>query len=146
VAGFGLSMVVFGLSTSFFVSLFALFFSGVTDGVSMIIRSLIVRVMSPEQIRGRVSSVSWVFIGASNQVGAFESGIAASLLGLVPSVVAGGLVTLGVVGLVALRAPLLRRLDLRERLASAGAAGAAIAAAAVGDAAAADVYLDGRAA
>jgi hypothetical protein len=63
-------------------------------------------------MRGRISSVSWVFIGASNELGAFESGLMASLLGTVPSVVLGGLVTLAVVGIVAARAPLLRRLDL----------------------------------
>ena len=91
-------MIVFGLSTVFAVSLVALFVSGVTDGVSMVIRQSIVRVFSPERIRGRVASVNWVFIGASNELGAFESGVAAKLFGTVPSVVAGGLLTLAVVG------------------------------------------------
>jgi MFS family permease len=112
VAGFGVSMIVFGLSTVFAVSLVALFVSGVTDGVSMVIRQSIVRVFSPERLRGRVASVNWVFIGASNELGAFESGVAAKLFGTVPSVVAGGLLTLGVVGLVAATVPALRRLDL----------------------------------
>ncbi|MGH2407944.1 MAG: MFS transporter [Candidatus Limnocylindrales bacterium] len=112
VAGFGLSMIVFGLSTSFVLSLVALFFSGVTDGVSMIIRITILRVLSPERLRGRVAAVNWVFIGASNELGAFESGVVARLLGTVPSVVAGGLVTLGVVALVAVLVPGLRGLDL----------------------------------
>ena len=93
VAGFGLSMITFGLSTVFAISLVALFVSGVTDGVSMVIRQSIVRVFSPERIRGRVASVNWVFIGASNELGAFESGVTAKLFGTVPSVVAGGLLT-----------------------------------------------------
>jgi MFS family permease len=112
VAGFGVSMVVFGLSTSFVLSLIALFFSGVTDGLSSVIRNTILRVLSPERIRGRVASVNWVFIGASNELGAFESGVAARLFGTVPSVVGGGILTLAVVGLVALAAPSLRRLDI----------------------------------
>ncbi|MFI5255429.1 MAG: MFS transporter, partial [Candidatus Limnocylindrales bacterium] len=113
VAGFGLSMIVFGLSTSFALSLLALAASGATDGVNMIIRTTIVRVMSPERLRGRVAAVNFVFIGASNELGAFESGVAARLLGTVPSVVAGGIVTLGVVSLVAFLVPGLRRLDMR---------------------------------
>lgn len=114
VAGFGLSMIAFGLSTIFWVSLAALFMSGVTDGISMIIRQTIVRVLSPDRIRGRVSSVNWVFIGASNELGAFESGVAARLLGASTSVIAGAVLTLGVVALVTVRVPSLRRLDLEE--------------------------------
>ena len=112
VAGFGISILVFAVSTNFILSVVALFMTGVTDGVSMVIRNVTVRIYSPEAMRGRISSVSWVFIGASNELGAFESGLMASLLGTVPSVVLGGLVTLAVVGIVAVRAPLLRRLDL----------------------------------
>jgi MFS family permease len=112
VAGFGLSMMVFGFSTVFWVSLAALFMSGVTDGISMVIRSTIVRVLSPERIRGRVASVNWVFIGASNELGAFESGVAARVFGTSPSVIAGGILTLAVVGLVAATVPSLRGLDL----------------------------------
>ena len=112
VAGFGVSMLVFGLSTTFWLSMVALFFSGVTDGVSMIIRSAIGRIFTPDSLRGRVSSVNWVFIGASNELGAFESGFVARLIGAVPSVIAGALVTLGVVGLVAAAVPELRRLNL----------------------------------
>jgi MFS family permease len=117
VAGFGVSILVFAVSTNFYLSLFALFLTGVTDGISMIIRSVILRVMSPEQLRGRIASVNWVFIGASNEIGAFESGLAASLLGTVPSVVAGGIVTLLVVAFVAVKAPGLRRLDLARQIA-----------------------------
>jgi MFS family permease len=105
-------MIVFGLSTIFWVSLAALFMSGVTDGISMIIRQTIVRVLSPDRIRGRVSSVNWVFIGASNELGAFESGVAARLLGAATSVIAGAVLTLGVVALVTVAVPTLRRLDL----------------------------------
>ena len=112
VTGFGVSMIVFGLSTSFALSLAALFMSGVTDGISMIIRSTILRVLSPEAIRGRVAAVNWVFIGASNELGAFESGVAARVFGTVPSVVAGGVFTLGVVAAVAALVPGLRSLDL----------------------------------
>jgi MFS family permease len=112
VAGFGLSMIVFGLSTVFLLSLAALFMSGVTDGISMVIRSTILRVLSPERIRGRVASVNWVFIGASNELGAFESGVAARVFGTSPSVIGGGLLTLAVVGLVAATVPSLRGLDL----------------------------------
>src|SRR5204862_7371692 len=112
VAGFGLSMIVFGASTIFAVSLAALFFAGVTDGVSMIIRNTILRVLSPERIRGRVASVNWVFIGASNELGAFESGVAARVFGTVPSVVGGGILTLGVVAATAWLVPSLRSLDL----------------------------------
>jgi MFS family permease len=112
VAGFGVSMIVFGLSTSFALSMAALFCSGVTDGISMIIRSTILRVLSPERIRGRIAAVNWVFIGASNELGAFESGFSARLFGTVPSVVGGGLLTLGVVGAVATLVPTLRHLDL----------------------------------
>ncbi len=112
VAGFGVSMIVFGLSTTFALSIFALFVSGVTDGLSMVIRSTVLRVLSPERIRGRVASVNWVFIGASNELGAFESGVFARFFGTVPTVVAGGFLTIGVVGAVALLVPSLRGLDL----------------------------------
>jgi MFS family permease len=116
VAIFGVSMLVFGLSTSFPVALGALFVAGLADGVSMVIRQVILRVESPEAMRGRIASVNYVFIGASNELGAFESGVAATLFGVVPSVVGGGLVTLGVVAGVAFLLPELRRLDLARRM------------------------------
>jgi hypothetical protein len=131
VAAFGVSMLVFGLSTIFALSLAALFVSGVADGVSVVIRSVILRVESPEGMRGRIASVNFVFIGASNELGAFESGLAASIFGAVPSIVGGGLVTLGVVAVVALTLPQLRRLDLQRRLAEGPGAGGALTAAAV---------------
>ena len=116
VALFGVSMVVFGLSTSFLLSLVALFVAGLADGVSVVIRLVVLRVESPEALRGRIASVNHLFIGASNELGAFESGVAATVLGVVPSVVAGGVLTLLVVGAVALLVPDLRRLDLGRRL------------------------------
>jgi MFS family permease len=116
VFGFGVSILVFALSTNLLLSLAALFMSGVTDGISMIIRSVIVRLASPEHLRGRIASVNWLFVGASNEIGAFESGVAARLLGVVPSVAIGGVVTLAVVVLVALSTPELRHLDLRRSL------------------------------
>jgi len=116
VAIFGVSMLVFGLSTDFLLSLTALFVAGLADGVSVVIRIVIVRVESPEAMRGRIASVNHVFIGASNELGAFESGVTATILGVVPSVIAGGLVTLAVVAAVAVLAPELRRLDLGRRM------------------------------
>jgi MFS family permease len=116
VAFFGVSMVVFGLSTSFVLSMAALFVAGLADGVSMVIRIVILRVESPEKLRGRVASVNHVFIGASNELGAFESGVAATLFGVAPSVILGGVVTLVVVGAVSVLVPQLRRLDLGQRL------------------------------
>jgi MFS family permease len=118
VAGFGLSMMVFGLSTSFVLSLAALFLSGLTDGVSVIIRWTILRVLSPEALRGRVAAVNWVFVGASNELGAFESGVAARLFGPVTTVVGGGVLTLAIVGLVAATVPSLRRFDLVDATAA----------------------------
>lgn len=114
VAGFGIAIIVFGLSTSFPVSLLALFALGATDAVSMVVRTVTVRIYSPEQMRGRIASVSYLFIGASNELGAFESGLAARFLGPVPAVLLGGVVTLVASGLVAIFAPELRRLDLRD--------------------------------
>jgi MFS family permease len=110
VAGFGVSILVFAFSKDFLLSWAALFFSGLFDGVSMIIRRSIVRLLSPEHMRGRVASVGWIFIGASNELGAFESGLLAHWIGTIPCVWVGGLITLSVVGITALIAPKLRQL------------------------------------
>jgi MFS family permease len=139
VALFGVAMIVFGLSTDFALSVIALFAAGLVDGVSMVIRLVILRVESPEALRGRIAAVNHVFIGGSNELGAFESGVAASVMGVVPSVVFGGVLTLVVVGAVTALAPQLRRLDLGRRLVegpgvqpmAVGATGSNIAAAAV---------------
>lgn len=114
VAGFGLCIIGFGLSTSFWLSAFWLLCSGVCDGVSVVLRSTILQLATPDGMRGRVSSINGLFIGSSNELGAFYAGSMARLLGLVPAVVLGGFVTLGVVAATAWKAPRLRRLDLRE--------------------------------
>lgn len=112
--GFGLCMITFALSKNLLLSIAALFFSGLLDGVSVVIRKSILRLYSPDQMRGRVAAVNSVFIGASNELGELESGLAAHWLGLVPSVFIGGLVTLGVVVSVAIFGKELRTLDLRR--------------------------------
>ncbi|MNW04615.1 enterobactin exporter EntS [compost metagenome] len=84
------------------------------DGVSVVLRSTILQLATPDHMRGRVSSINGIFIGSSNELGAFESGLAARLMGLVPSVIFGGCMTLAVVGATAKLAPKLRRLDLRD--------------------------------
>jgi hypothetical protein len=114
VAGFGACMIGFGLSTSFWLSAAILMLSGMFDGVSVVLRSTIMQLSTPDDMRGRVSSISGIFVGSSNELGAFWSGSMARLLGLVPSVVFGGFMTLVVVAATAQRAPRLRRLDLRD--------------------------------
>ncbi len=111
VAAFGVATIVFGLSANFFVSLAALFVLGATDMVSVFVRSSLIQLSTPDAMRGRVSSVNMLFIGASNELGEFESGIAAALLGTVPAVVIGGLGTLGVVAIWMKLFPPLRRVD-----------------------------------
>ena len=114
VVGFGACMVGFGLSTSLWLSVGILLLSGVFDGISVVLRSTVLQLATPDHMRGRVSSVNSIFISSSNELGAFYSGAMARLLGLVPSVVIGGFMTMGVVGLTAWRAPKLRTLDLRD--------------------------------
>ncbi len=110
ITGFGICMVCFGLSTSFWTASFFLALSGAFDSVSMVIRSTLMQLLIPDTMRGRVSSLNGMFIISSNEIGAFESGAAASLLGLVPSIVIGGSITLVVVGITATCCPELRRL------------------------------------
>ena len=115
VALFGVAMIGFALSRNFYLSFGFLLLSGMADGVSVVIRGVLMQTRAPAHMLGRVSSVSQMFIGASNELGAFESGVAARLLGAVPSVVLGGVMTLVVVAVTAWRAPQLRRLrDLHE--------------------------------
>lgn len=114
VAGFGLCIIGFGVSTNFYLSLAMLAASGMFDSVSVIIRSTILQMLTPDDMRGRVSAVNTMFIGSSNELGAFESGVAAKLLGVVPSVIFGGSVTLLVVAIVAGLAPKLRQLSFLE--------------------------------
>ncbi len=114
VAGFGLCIIGFGLSTVFWLSAAFLLLSGMCDGVSVVLRSTVLQLATPDGMRGRVSSINGLFVGSSNELGAFYAGSMARLLGLVPAVVLGGCVTIGVVLTTAWRAPRLRRLDLRE--------------------------------
>lgn len=107
---FAACIICFGLSRSFGLSLFVLAISGMADNVSVVIRSTLLQVVTPEHLLGRVSSVNAIFIGSSNELGAFESGVAAKLLGTVTSVILGGVASMSVVGIVALRIPTLRRL------------------------------------
>jgi MFS family permease len=112
VALFGVCMIVFALSRNYYVSLVALFLSGVFDGVSVVIRKSIIRLLSPNHLRGRIAAVSMLFIGSSNELGALESGLMAAWLGTVPSVLAGATVTLLVVACTTAIAPRLRHLRL----------------------------------
>lgn len=111
VAIFGLCWVFFALSRSFWLSLALLALSGMADNVSVVIRSTLLTIRTPEHLLGRVSAVNQIFIGSSNEIGEFESGVAARLLGAVRAVVIGGVITLGVVGVTAWRTPALRELD-----------------------------------
>lgn len=116
IAGFGLCTIGFALSPNFYLSLLLLVGIGMFDNVSVVLRSTIFQLYTPEDMRGRVSSVNSIFISSSNELGAFESGVAAKLMGLVPSVIFGGGMTLAVVAVTARIAPLLRRLDLRKEM------------------------------
>lgn len=108
VGGFGITIILFGISTSFYLSLFLLFLNGAFDSISVIIRGNIIQILTPDSMRGRVSAVNTMFIGSSNELGAFESGVAAKLLGLVPSVIFGGSVTLLVVAFTAIKSKALK--------------------------------------
>ncbi len=114
VAGFGLCMITFAMTKYFWVAVFLLMLSGVFDGVSVILRTTILQLVTPDDMRGRVASINGLFIGSSNELGAFESGFAAKVMGLIPSVVFGGAMTLGVVLLTTKAAPQLVKLDLNK--------------------------------
>lgn len=114
VAGFGLCSIAFALTKHFWVAAFILMMSGIFDGISVVLRATIMQLMTPDDMRGRVASINGIFIGSSNELGAFEQGVAARLLGLVPAVVFGGLMTLSVVGITTRFAPQLRKLNLND--------------------------------
>lgn len=103
VAGFGVFTILFSLSTNFWFSCFALFMTGTCDSVSVIVRQTILLIYPPDEMRGRVASVNGIFVSSSNELGAFESGLAAKTFGTVPSVMAGGVITILVVGWIYLR-------------------------------------------
>ena len=114
VAAFSICMIAFALSKNFILSMFILAVSGAFDNVSVVVRSTILQYLCPDEMRGRVSSVSTMFISSSNELGAFESGFAAKLLGLIPSVIFGGVVAVASVGVAAKYLPELRKLDLKS--------------------------------
>jgi MFS family permease len=111
VAGFGLSIILFGISKLFWISFAALLISGLLDAISVVIRGTIVQMKTPDEMRGRVMSVNSMFINSSNELGQFESGLAARLLGVVPSVIFGGTMTLLVVVVTWFKAPSLRKME-----------------------------------
>ena len=112
VIGFGVCMILFALSTNLILSVFLLALGGAFDSVSVIIRATILQLLTPDEMRGRVSSVNNIFIGSSNEIGGFESGALAKLMGLIPSVIFGGSMTILVVGFTTLKAKTLRTLHL----------------------------------
>jgi predicted MFS family arabinose efflux permease len=111
VAGFGTGIILFGLSKWYLLSFIALLCSGLLDGISVVIRGTILQLKTPDAMRGRVSSVNSMFINSSNELGQFESGVMAKLLGVVPSVVFGGCMTIAVVIATWFRAPSLRKME-----------------------------------
>ena len=114
VAGFGLAIIAFGISSNLWVCAFFLFISGCCDSISVVIRGSVMQLTTPDHMRGRISANNGIFIGSSNELGALESGIAASLMGLVPSIVFGGAATIVVVILTYRLAPHLRKLQLKD--------------------------------
>jgi MFS family permease len=114
VAGFGVAIIAFGLSSNIWVCALFLFVSGCFDSVSVVIRSSIMQLTTPDHMRGRISSINGIFIGSSNELGALESGVAASMLGLVPSIVFGGVATIAIVLITYRLAPHLSKLHLKD--------------------------------
>jgi MFS family permease len=111
VAGYGVATIAFAFSTSFYLSIAAMVALGGFDMVSVVLRHTMVQIATPDEMRGRVSAINFVFIGASNQLGDFESGVAAALLGAVGAAILGGVGTIAIVGLWAWLFPELRRAD-----------------------------------
>jgi MFS family permease len=111
---FGVATILFAVSTNYYLSLFFLFLTGAFDNVSVVIRHTILQLATPDEMRGRVSAVNSIFIGSSNEIGAFESGVAAAAMGLVRSVVFGGVMTILIVAGTYKIAPKLRKLNLKD--------------------------------
>lgn len=111
VAGFGLCIIIFGISKWYWLSFAALLASGILDGVSVVVRGNIMQLKTPDALRGRVMSVNSMFINSSNEIGQFESGVAAKLMGTIPSVVFGGCMTILVVAITWFKAPSLKKLE-----------------------------------
>lgn len=112
VFGFGVSIILFALSRSFYAAIFALMIGGAFDNISVVIRATIIQLFTPDNMRGRVASVNSIFIGSSNELGSFESGLAAKIMGLIPSIIFGGSMTLATVTAVRFFAPKLKSLKL----------------------------------
>lgn len=111
VTGFGICIIIFGLSKLYWLSFVALVVGGIFDGVSVVVRSNIMQLKTPDELRGRVMSVNSMFINSSNEIGQFESGAAAKLMGVIPSVVFGGCMTIFVVVATWIKAPSLKKLE-----------------------------------
>lgn len=114
---FGVCIIIFGLSKNFWISVVALFFSGITDGISVVIRQTILQLYTPDNMRGRVSSVNSIFVGSSNELGAFESGLTSRLMGVVPAVVFGGIMTIVVAFTMGIKSPEFRNLNIEKDIA-----------------------------
>lgn len=114
VGAFGIATILFAISTNFYLSFFFLFLTGAFDNVSVVIRHTILQLSTPDEMRGRVSAVNSIFIGSSNEIGAFESGVAARAIGLRPSVIFGGVMTILIVAATSKIAPKLRKLNLNS--------------------------------
>jgi MFS family permease len=115
VTGFALSIIVFGISTNFILSFFMLLLSGMFDAVSVVIRSTILQLVTPDEMRGRVAAVNTMFVSSSNELGDFESGVMAHWLGTVRAVVTGGCITLGVIAFTFFKAPQLRDFTFEDK-------------------------------
>lgn len=117
VTGFGFCILIFAISRNYYLSIAALAIAGAFDSVSMVIRTSAVQLSSPDDMRGRISAVNSIFIGSSNEIGEFESGVVARLMGAMPAAIFGGVMCLLTVGAVAFFAPRLRKMDLNELVA-----------------------------
>jgi predicted MFS family arabinose efflux permease len=111
VGGFGICIIVFGVSTIYFISFAALLIAGMFDGISVLTRGTILQITTPDEMRGRVSSVNSMFINSSNELGQFESGFTSRLMGASPAVIFGGCMTLIVVIITWIKAPSLRKFE-----------------------------------
>ncbi len=116
VAGFGISIILFAISKNFYLSILLLALGGMFDNISVIVRHTILQLYTPDHMRGRVAAVNSIFIGSSNEIGSFESGVAAKFLGLIPSVIFGGSMTLLITGFTAKFSPILRKLNLSDKI------------------------------
>jgi MFS family permease len=114
VIAFGVFTILFALSTTYLMAFVMLFFTGAFDNVSVVVRHSILQLMTPDNMRGRVSAINSVFIGSSNEIGAFESGATAKLFGLVPSIIVGGGLTVFVVAVINKLNPKLKKLDINK--------------------------------